>query len=315
MKLNGKVITTPYESATRYDPYWRVEIAKTWATTRKAPTDDRLADDKWIKGHAEYLIQASGSYVHPKYQHFATALDWYGGSDIIEEKFRIEPLLLTNVSYDVIAADMGDTLDPLAVETYEKLYYNIRDDKGDVSTSCYKRTVFAQQQGVLVDNRTPIDIIWRVLANQFGYRTLVTHWGWTGAHGPQDEEDFVQKELGRMLQVAFQMRILKGDMINLDLTSGLANYNNWVRDQREAGQNVGVKNSGHATVLKILGMHQPHMVTAAKSADEKQKMIDAWGSKIKAEKSIAAQVVNDMGPQEGIEYIEKLQDENFRKAK
>ena len=317
MKLNGKIITTPYENRTRCDGFWRAEVAKTWASTGEAPTDRRMAEDEWIVGYRDYLLQTRGGAndigVSPSLELYGTAMGWYGGSDIEDEKFRIEPLLLTNVGYDVIAEDMGDDLDPKIVEAYEKLFFNIRNDEGDVSTSCYKRTFFAQPVGFGVDGKTPEDILWKVIANQFGYRMLVNHWGWTGAHGPAEGEDYTIKEIARMLQVAMQTRILRGEINNFDLTSILGQYIQWERLQRETGQDAGGgANTEQATTLRILQMYKPKLLSAASSVDQQQKILDALNVKMNSDKNISSQVVNDMGPEEGIKVLEEKMQQHFK---
>ena len=116
-----------------------------------------------------------------------------------------------------------------------------------------------------------------------------------------------------MMQVAMQMRILKGEINNFDLMGGIGQYIQWVRLERETGAQGGASMSdGHDKVLKILELHRPKLISAAKSVDEKKKIIDALGIKMKTDKNIASQVVEDMGPEKGVEYLEELQDKHFR---
>jgi hypothetical protein len=295
-----------------------MEIAKTWATQNWIPENQEIARDPWILGCRQYLQQcgsAGDALVAPELRKYGVALSWYGGNDIQDEKFRIEPLLLTNVSYDIIAKDMGDDLDSETVQIYEKLFFNIRNDKGEVSTSSYRRGYFAQPDGPAIDENTSESTIWRVMGNQGGYRMLVNYWGWTYAHGPDITEDYIMRELARMMQVAMQRRILRGAVNNFDLMSLLGQHIQYTRMRHETGQESSAATGTTKSLLGVLGLMRPKLLAAAQTADQKRKVMDALTVKMQADKNIASQVVGDMGPEQGVEYLTKLQDEQLRSAK
>ena len=58
-------------------------------------------------------------------------------------------------------------------------------------------------------------------------------------------------------------------------------------------------------------MHAPRLISAAQTADRRQKILDALQVKLQADKTISGHVVNDRGAEKGVKLLEDLQNKPF----
>ena len=208
--------------------------------SRKIPPFDThpeyrpYALDKWIRDMV-YMMEAKirGEHLADKHVPFRLAEKWYMEMDSeAAMKKRIEPLLLTEAPMDVITLDLiGIPSAQPALEAYEKLYFNCRDEKFNLSTSGQLVQRFAMpwgplktflhkwedldEDGFCIQDGRPIakdSDIWRAIAATMGYEALMYAWKWNRrAHGMKEDS------LERMIDLSWKVSAL---MLLSDLFTG-----------------------------------------------------------------------------------------------
>lgn len=300
MLLDTINVRTPYDDPLQYEPDWRYQIAKAWAANPYLLLPPELENDVYILNLKNYLIQSNLAendfFVDPNLKSFRILLSWYSNTQDQSPKNYIEALLLTNADYKIISEDMsGGKIIPDVFKLYEKLFFNVRDDNGDLTRSCYLRSYMAMPNAAIVTQITPEPILWRVVATQFGYFGLVRLWRWRDFHGQIEDAGILIRDLFNMAQAIIMRRLLKNEINNFDLNTVFSNYINYETAKQQELLIKEKDASLETLLLQLLGQLKPKMLTAAKTADEIFLTNKALQSRIESQKMIQSQAINDRG--------------------
>ena len=223
-----------------------------------------LVIDKWIVAHLSMMEEEiEGNGLSDESVPFKLAARWYMEPDSeAAMKKRIEPMLLTEIGMDIITMDIAGmpSMQP-AIEAYEKMYFNCRDDSFNLSPSMQLIERFAMpwgpiksflrkweeldEDGFCIQDGRPIakdSDIWRAIAATMGYEALIYLWRWENrAHGLKD------KSLGHMIELSWKASVSKlmsdlytGSIAHEDAARILSSYTAQMKfmsdDRREGGE-------------------------------------------------------------------------------
>lgn len=317
MEVGNTTIVTPIDNPCQYDPDWRNEIAVALTDYPGAKIDPDYIEyksDPWIKAQIKYYSAVRREQrLTDEQKSLRLANIWFRGSSVSDTKFRLEPLLLTPVSYDIISLDIGGGSVPVdAFEAYEKLYFNVRLDNGRLNPSCQLRQYFALPSGELA-NDTPVEQVWKMVGALMGYDTLVTIWLWADAHGiKNNSQEYMLDEMWRVAQSRLFMSIFTNRVGHESMSKLLASFTSQkklIQDQKESGQ-VGLDTT--KALMAILYKSSPQIVSAAKDVDALPAMTNAIKSRLESQKAIDMAVSEDLGEDVGFDAITADLAENFR---
>lgn len=302
MRLNGTIIVTPIDNPGQYDPDWRNSIAMALTEPgaqyeRIDPVYARYTADPWVKRQMAYLRALHRGIPFTKDQlQLRLASIWFQGNSPSDVRFRLEPLLLTAVSYRIIAEDiLGDCEDLTAIEAYEKLYFNIRDKDGRLSRSCQLRQYFALPSGRFSQD-TPPEQMWKMIGSLMGYDTLVSVWMWKDAHGiVNNSQEYLLDEMWRLAQSRLFMSMFAdrvGHESMAKLLSAISGQQKMIQD----GKNAGSVDSEMIRAMQgMLGLMSPVMVGAIGADVDRAKLEEASAARLQAESAVAAVDIGEVG--------------------
>jgi hypothetical protein len=300
MTVDDTVIITPIDNPGQYDPDWRnsVAIALMNSGSRIDPAYARYRNDPWIKRQMGYYRAESRHTVLTRdQQRLRLANLWFQCNSPSGVRFRLEPLLLTAVDYDVIALDILGSCDDLdAIVAYEKLYFNIRDEGGKLSRSCQLKQYFALPSGKF-DGDTPPEQIWRMIASLMGYDTLVSIWLWKDAHGIQDNsQQYLLDEMWRIAQSRLFMSIFANRVGHESMAKLLSAVSGQQKLLREGGStNVSELDIIRAT-QGLLSLASPKVIDAtAREVDMRMLEEAAVDARMETERAVDGVVLDENG--------------------
>lgn len=294
----------------------------------KSPEYRAFALDKWIVAQMEmYNERADGGAVSDKSVPFALASKWYSEMDTESAmRKRLEPLLLTEATMEVVTMDLvGMPSVQPAIEAYEKMYFNCRDDNFNLHPSMQLLERFAMPWGSLkmylhkwetldkdgfcVEDGRPMardSDVWRAIAVNMGYEALMYLWGWDKrAHGLEDNS------LQRMIELSWKASVARllsdlytGNIAHEDAARVLASYtaqSKFISDEKRGGGNGGANDTTTA-LMNILYLAAPNMVQFDE-ADESARNEEIQ-SRIASQLAINKQSIEDHGKQVEAEIID-----------
>ena len=302
------IVVTPIDNPCQYDPDWRSAVASAMVDNPGARIDpdySRYRRDPWIRAQTAYLSsRRSGS--QPSRDPIQTRLAnlWAQGSSLSDARFRLEPLLLTAVDYEVIALDLtGDGANRSAVETYEKLFFNIRDGEGRLSRSCQLRQYFAMPSGE-IDENTPPEAMWKMIGALMGYDTLVNMWLWKDAHGLVNRsQEYVLDEMWRVAQSRLFMSMFAnrvGHESMAKLLASISAQQKMLHEDKDSGQ---MGDELTMTLMRVLRMLAPGVVgRAASEVDAQHRIMDAVNARMEAERAVSSIDIGTTG-KNGVHFL------------
>lgn len=320
MEYGSESIVTPIDNPVQFDPDWRNAIATAAVDYPRARVDPLYRDylqDPWIKQQIEYLQHVrSGRALSKRHTVFRLASTWYQGSSVSDVKMRIEPLLLTPVGYDVISEDIGGGNVPDDVfETYEKLYFNIRDDKGRLSRSCQLRQYFALPEGQF-GNNTPPEKLWKMVGALMGYDTLVTMWLWGDASGlTARSSEYMLNEMWRVAQSRLFMHIFSDRVGHESLAKLLSAFTGQAKMLHDSASGTGQVFDTARTLMALLANTRPTIIGAAAVVDSVPDLTAAIRAKLAAQKTISSTEIDDKGFDEGAAELDAAIARHFKDEK
>ena len=309
MRLNDTVIATPMDNPGQYDPDWRNLVALGLVDTggRIDPEYAGYRSDPWVKRQLSYLrAVARGLPLTKEQKLLRLAMTWFQGSEPSDIRFRLEPLLLTAARYETIALDLlGSCDDVWAIEAYEKIYFNIRDDKGNLSKSCQLRQYFALPSGVFGRDTTP-EQMWKLVGSLMGYDTLVAVWLWKDAHGiVNSSQEYLLDEMWRLAQSRLFMSMFAdrvGHESMAKLLSAISAQQKLIHEGKSAG---AIQDQDVVRAMQgILGMASPRVIDAVAMDVDKKGVEDPTASRLRAESAVAAVELDEIG-KNGVRLIGK----------
>lgn len=323
MQFGNTTFTTPFDNPVQYDPDWRNSFATAmldYPTERLDPCYVPYKADPWIKKQVGYLKAVREQRSLTKEQHaYRLASTWFQGNRPSDAKFRIEPLLLTPIGFDIIHLDIGgdEETDPLAFKVYERLYFSVRREDGRQKESCQLRQYFAMPQGQPGPD-TPDEQLWRVVGALRGYDTLVYMWLWDSAHGLTNRtHDYMMDEMWRVAQSQLFLDIYARRVGDRALPQLLGSFTDQTRMWRETG-NVGTQGAETAkTMMAILYTTRPDLIAAARQTDGEREVImnSAIRNRLTSQKNANMQDVVDRGVDVGKEGLTQLMSKHFQDQK
>lgn len=306
-------IITPLDNPVQYDAAWRAVFAAAMLDFPDARIDPEFLPykrDPWIRRQVEYLRAVRGNHpLTPEQKILRTASTWFQGNRPSDVKFKLEPLLLTAVGFDIISLDIGGGTVPDAVFTaYERLFFNVRRDDGTMHPSCQVRTYFSLPDGQLGPG-TPDEVIWRVVAANSGYDALVSMWLWGDAHGlQQTDPGYMLRETWRAAQAQMHHDIIGRRVNHLHMTLLMDKITAHERMRHECMGAVDQETEMLKVALNLLSLTQPHMVSAAKTVDQAAELTAMVQNKLLAESAVTKSGILDAGAAQGeAVFNDKLQ--------
>lgn len=286
-----------------------------------------LANDRWIKGYIRMCEESIAGSMSDESAPYKLAERWYMEMDLeAAMKKRIEPMLLTEIGVDVITLDLvGVPSASQAIEAYEKMYFNCRDENFERSKSMQLVLRFAMPYGPLkmflrkwedldedgfcIQDGRPIakdSDIWRAVAATMGYEALMYVWGWDQyAHGLED------RSTKRMIELSWKAAAAKllsdlytGNISHEDASRVLSTYTaqlKFISDEKSGGGSRGTNDTTKA-LMDILYLAAPKMVQFDASEDSARN--EEIQSRIKSQLAISKQSIEDHGKQVEAEIID-----------
>lgn len=267
------IIDTPLDDPTQYSPRWRHQIAELLALDPKFKLPALYKEyhkDEYIRKQAEFLRAVKDDKVTKDQDAYRYALRWAKQEKYSGSKFKIEPLLLTPVSTDVIAKAMsGKALTKDPFEMYERLYFNIRDENWELNQSCHLRMYFALPEQAKVTQETQIPELWKVVGVQGGYMGLCRLWVWHSAPGVEDfDSRYLAQEAWRTAQATMLERIVKGQMKDFDLINWAGKFTESERLRNETNGTDTGANKMATMLLDVLSQAAPKVLEVSRTVDE-----------------------------------------------
>lgn len=288
----------------------------------------RLAADRWIAGHIGMCEgRASEKPLEDRHAAFLLAERWHEEDDSMESsmKKRLEPLLLTEVGLDVVSLDLLGTAEAIpAIEAYEKMYFNCRDDKFALSGSMQLVSRIAMPYGPLkmylkkweelkdgfcVQDGRPLareSDIWKAIGATMGYDVLMCawHWDWR-AHGMKDRSLRHKIECSWNIAVSKTMsEMFTGDIRHEDAARFLASCTSQLKLISDEKEKAGSGGSDGATkaLMNILYLAAPKMAQFDEA--ESSARNEEIQNRIKSQLAINKQAVEDRGEQVEAEVVD-----------
>lgn len=285
MQYGTRSIAVPDDNPAQFDPAWRASLASAIVNTpypRVDPEYKHLVEDEWVQRQVSYLRKVQKGYTLGKGEKdLRLASLWSRGTTAVDVRYKIEPLLITPVSFEVISDDIaGGAVHPDAFKTYERLYFNIRNDDGTMNRSCFTRTYFAMPTGPLT-KETPDETIWKVVAANQGYSALAAMWLWSDAHGTRDtSQQYLTQELWRIMQSNLFVDVYSKRVGHFDLIELMGKVIDYEKLQAEKQDADAQTRDAVATFSKLLALTRPQMLHAADTVDKTtaalaKKMLEA----------------------------------------
>ena len=320
MEYGSESIVTPIDNPVQFDPDWRNAIATAAVDFPRAKVDPMYYEylhDPWIQKQIDYLrLVRSGRALSKRHNSFRIASTWYQGSRVSDVKMRIEPLLLTPVSYGVISEDIGGgNVDDDVFETYEKLYFNVRDKKGNLSRSCQLRQYFALPEGQF-GNNTPPEKLWKMVGALMGYDTLVTMWLWGDASGlTARSSEYMLNEMWRVAQSRLFMHIFSDRVGHESLAKLLSAFTGQAKMLHDSASGTGQVFDTARTLMALLANTRPTVIGAAAIVDSVPDLTAAIRAKLAAQKTISSTEIEDLGIEEGSAQLDAAIAKHFQDEK
>ncbi|MBN1670633.1 MAG: hypothetical protein JXR37_06350 [Kiritimatiellae bacterium] len=307
MKIAGQDITTPFDDSSSYAPDWRHQIAQAVAgQTGPARLPPELKKDEDLKAYVAYLQKKRKPSSRPNGAagRYRRLIAWYDGAPA---KHFIEPLLLTEASYTTITQELG--VEKEDVRLYERLFFNIRDQDGNLTASHLLKRRFAFGEALHSEPDADEHTVWRMVAITAGYRGLQAVWGtvsWAEHADPDDViHALVTNELVR--------RLLLGNMRTSDLTRLSGNHVMRERMLHETGQRSNDSAAAWKLVTQLLQTAAPTVVKPDSAPETITKQQEALKAKLDAQQNIEGQPVTDQGMQAGMEALAAVVEGHFGK--
>lgn len=313
MRIGGTVVVTPLDNPCQYEPDWRNSIALALhdGHDRIDPAYARYRNDRWIRLQLSFLRARDRKLKMTDDQMMLRlASIWFQGNSISDVRLRLEPLLLTAARFDTIALDiLGSTECLKAIEYYEKLYFNIRDDEGRLSRSCQLRQYFALPSGEF-NSDTPPENLWKMIATLMGYDTLVAIWLWKDAHGVKNaSQEYLLDEMWRVAQSRLFMSMFAnrvGHESMAKLLSAISAQQKMLHEDKDNGS-LGLEMV--QTMQNMLSLVSPSVInTMSRDVDAKMEA-EAAQARLEAGKAVAEVVLGTTG-KNGVKLLpgENIQD-------
>lgn len=311
MEIGDTQVITPYDDAYPFDPDWRHVLSLAWADTPEwVPRHKEIAEDPWVCACRDYFaLLNTGEYavVGDKWKPLRRAMSWNDSQNTNDPKFRIESLLLTGSPFCIIAEDMGGgRVTDGEIETYCRLFFDVRDNDGSLTRSCFLRAKNSMPAQGAFNAATPDDIIWKSAAMSYGYKGLMFIWGWPPNEKAGVDDTFLYDEILRSIQARQMEQIMRRDMGNFDMNAMVGHYIDYKRMQYDTGEREDADSELMKLTMGVLETVQPQLLQAAKTVDAKADETASIQAKFMAEQNVGGQDITDKGALEGSKRVNDM---------
>lgn len=286
-----------------------------WSSNPKAQWSREYTDyrkDPWIQLQKRYLdiVQRAqqerrAPVLDNTMQALRQAIHWYKSRDLSSSRYRIEPLLLTDISFDTIALDIGGErgeVEPDVFRAYERLFFNIRYDDGTLSKSCQLCTYFSNPDGSDLGSNPAKPKQWRVCGARLGYSGLMSLWTWEG-HGQREEQDigYISRDAWKLAQSTLIERLLGGSMNDFDFINQLGKIvesGRLIKDVAPAGKG---NDEIMALLFNVLHTAAPEMKKITMTVDKMESQTAEMAARLASQKLATGigqrEMIVDAGPE------------------
>jgi hypothetical protein len=297
MLIADEAIRTPLENPWDFQTNWRNEVARLVCQHHPWGNYDYDAD-RWIRAQVQYLDSTTKDghearvssmcrrvdLRHDERYGVAMANNLYTSLDRSNARYKCEAMLLCGeLSYNQIAKALTD-MSPVIVKAYERIFYSVRDAKGEVLAAPWLREYFAKGQAVDVTNPNDHGMFWKVKAIEGGWKALHTTWNWPiGMIGGELPEAEFNIMLFREALNVLDHR-LKFDRLDARSIPNLVDsLHRMVTDMRERGViSQGDSISEDSAMMTLVQAMQPYVkVPSMERLAQKQEAVDQKISMIK----------------------------------
>jgi hypothetical protein len=297
MNIGGHEIVLREESPVSYDVAWRYHIAQILADGKsgcRLPAE--VAADPYI-GNLVRHLRGGGRGRRSSNLYFARLCAWNADDSV---RIALEAFLLTEATYETIAAEMGD-VKPEEIRDFGAVFFDVRDDKGCLISPTMLRLRFClnPDEGA----GAGIAALWRKAALSGGYRLVQLLWGNFAASGRPVEQADPEEIVDLLVEQEIAGRVLSGGMGTRDLiqmrSAGIARQ----KLRFDMGDGSAARGEGWEFARKLLEATAPKPPGSIAPAAEQ---VHASAQRRSAEGGIAKQEVVDLGPAAGVERMRQL---------
>ena len=293
----------------------------------KFPEYRTLALDEWILRKILFMNDNSdGIPTSEENVPLKLAQRWY--EDVDSEsamKKRIEALLLTEIGIDIITLDLigAPSVQP-AIEAYEKLYFNCRDNNFELNPSIQLRMKMAMpwgplkaflrkwettdEDGFCEQDGRPVakdSDVWRAVGATMGYEALIYLWRWERvAHGLKDTS------LMHMMEISWKASMSRlisdlftGNIAHEDVARMLASFTahmKYISDDRKDGGEGGEMAEAFLALLGVAAPKMRELVVGGAGMITDNEI----QSRIESQQAIDKTHIQDAGKQVATEIID-----------
>jgi len=318
MQILDNIICTPYDpgQGAEFDPDWRRKVAVAWAENRWFPPC-HIYYDPYIKHYREYvrLLNSAGKHkikrLPERYRDIQDAETWYsGGNGNSAIKQALEALLLSGVELEFLVEDImplttyGTSKEAVAkaksralaaVKLYDRVFFNIRDDKWLVNSSITTRMHFALG-GAEMNTHTPRAQLLKVVGASYGYTLLcMALRNSQQAHGKQHSAAYAVRCMQSEVQINMTMRLLKNDWNNFDSTMLFGKNIEHQKMEFDTKASSGESDRYKDLAMKILEVTRPKLLAATMSVDAIMASNQSSMEQFEARKKVNSHAVADAG--------------------
>lgn len=296
MDIGLKTVITPYENPTQFTPDWRHCVAMAIHDYPQEMLPDVFMNDPHIMDQVEYLRQCDCGFNDLNCNFGGSvasrAFDIFESRNKTSIKMFLEPLLLTEQSFDIIAKDLGIGED--VVRYYEKIYWACRNDDEITHPSELLRTTFATDGAIHVPSNAPAELLWRVVGATLGYTALVFIWRWQKPAGDLENlrvmsELLTRSNMGKLFELS-----IKGELEAIDITAYLGQHINYERLVYDTKRGE-TKNEYAEIVCGLMQLLAPKMSQVAQTGEALRRYEEGAINVHTAEGNITDMEIDDMG--------------------
>lgn len=294
MMINNISICTPYDTFPEYDPDWRNRVAKAWSGTKGTVVmPEKITSDPWIVSQKYYFDHLSTTVMDDKATWMnALVHGWHENGVINNLKLCLEPMLLTEVPYTVIAADLLGTHygedGAKLVQLYERLFYDCRDADGTMSDIALRRKWLAHPSDMRLGADTPISTQYKILAVTGGYPGLMLAMILSGCHGAKPTIEFQMEMMSMIQNSTLAKRSVIQTISNMDLVMGQRNLIEFYKAQKEDDTTDARVTALYATLRHVLKLFMPEVYAQEIPAADQLELDTEYKNKVKSQYQLGA---------------------------
>lgn len=299
MNVFGIVVDTPEDAPWGFAPDWRNGVAKAIADASEMRERFHIAlcDGNIRAQHQvirDYRLARKPLLQTSLMRSTATAFRINSKPEEAGVKARLEALLLCGeLTYAGIAKMLA--LPQHVVHVYERVYYNIRDNAGMVSSSPWLREFFATKGQSLQrdadDHPADLASYWKLLAFEGGYNFIAQAWKWPVLEGAMSAT--ANDELKKTVIRELEHRVRTGNLGSTNLVMLYNTLNPPSKEGDDVSNNEGAVLSFFMDMVKTMTptTHRP-------SKDEMMSSAEALAARVETmqlQSETTPTMVSDIG--------------------